>query len=77
MRNTLERATDGCGASSPVEVSVRVLDAGVPEGIHSTTVEEKADLLVVGRGRERETLARMWSHLYTILREAPCPVLSV
>jgi nucleotide-binding universal stress UspA family protein len=38
---------------------------------------QKADLLVVGRGQSQGILSRMWSHLYEIVRESPCPVLSV
>jgi len=34
-------------------------------------------LLIVGRGHLRENIAQVWSHLYTIIRESPCPVLSV
>jgi nucleotide-binding universal stress UspA family protein len=60
-----------------VKTSVRVLDASVPEGIRRTAMEEAADLVVVGRGRVKGALARLWSPLYTIIRESPCPVLSV
>lgn len=37
----------------------------------------KADLLVVGRGESQGTFARIWSNLYPVIRESPCPVLSV
>ena len=59
------------------DLTVRVLDAAIPEGIRRTAIEEKADLVVVGRGHQRENLSRIWSHLFTIIRESPCPVLSV
>jgi nucleotide-binding universal stress UspA family protein len=60
-----------------VKASVRVIDASVPEGIRRTAIEEGADLVIVGRGRLRGALARLWSPLYTIISESPCPVLSV
>jgi nucleotide-binding universal stress UspA family protein len=60
-----------------VDIRVRVLDAGVSEGVRRAASEEKADLVVVGRGHQQGNFSRMWSHLYTIIREAPCPVLSV
>jgi nucleotide-binding universal stress UspA family protein len=37
----------------------------------------KADLLVVGRGNIQGTFSRLWSHLYSIVRDSPCPVLSI
>jgi len=37
----------------------------------------QADLIMVGRGRDQGTLSQIWSGLYTIVREAPCPVLSI
>jgi nucleotide-binding universal stress UspA family protein len=37
----------------------------------------KADLLVVGRGNIQGTFSRIWSHLYAIVRDSPCPVLSI
>lgn len=56
---------------------MRVLDAELPEGIRRVAVEEKADLVVVGRGHQSGNFSRIWSNLYTIIRESPCPVLSV
>jgi nucleotide-binding universal stress UspA family protein len=37
----------------------------------------KADLLVIGRPRERGLLGRLRAHSYAIISEAQCPVLSV
>jgi nucleotide-binding universal stress UspA family protein len=51
---------------------------GIPvEGIHQEVVRRKADLLVVGRGHSIGTFSRLWSHLYSIIRDSPCPVFSV
>ena len=62
---------------SAVAAEARILDAGLPEGIRKAAVEEAADLLVVGRGHARGNVSRIWSHLYRLIRESPCPVLSV
>jgi nucleotide-binding universal stress UspA family protein len=35
------------------------------------------DLIVIGRGVLHETLGRLRTHAYGIIRHAPCPVLSV
>jgi nucleotide-binding universal stress UspA family protein len=39
--------------------------------------EQMADLVVAGRGHSQAGLSRAWSQLYPIVREAPCPVLSI
>jgi nucleotide-binding universal stress UspA family protein len=37
----------------------------------------EADLLVIGRGVETGILGRLTSHAYSIIRQSPCPVVSV
>ncbi len=39
--------------------------------------ENHADLVVIGRGVMPELFGRMRTHVYSIVREAPCPVISV
>ncbi len=60
-----------------IPIRERTLDATVPEGIRQVALEEEADLVIVGRGRARETVSFLWSQLYRVIRESPCPVLSV
>jgi nucleotide-binding universal stress UspA family protein len=54
-----------------------VLEGGVALRIRDEAVRLKADLIVTGRGRDQGVLSRFWSHLYSIVRDAPCPVLSI
>jgi nucleotide-binding universal stress UspA family protein len=54
-----------------------VIDAGIADGIHEEIVRRKADLLVVGRGHDQGIVSRVWSRLYSIVRDSPCPVLSI
>ncbi len=54
-----------------------VIDALLGEGIRHELVRRKADLLITGRGHSMGTFSRMWSHLYAIIRDSPCPVLSI
>jgi len=54
-----------------------VIDAGVADGIREELVRRKADLLVVGRGHDQGIVSRVWSRLYSVVRDAPCPVLSI
>ena len=54
-----------------------VIDAMVADGVCEEAVRRKADLIITGRGSAQGTFSRMWSHVYPIVREAPCPVLSI
>jgi nucleotide-binding universal stress UspA family protein len=76
VRQAFEKAVEAEGDGT-IAARARVLDARFPEGIRQAALEEGADLVVVGRGHSRGTISHLWSHLYTLIRESPCPVLSV
>jgi nucleotide-binding universal stress UspA family protein len=42
-----------------------------------TARQQRSDLIVIGRGHTRKSLGRLRTHSLAIVREAPCPVLSV
>lgn len=77
LRRSFERACATTGKDVAIDISVRVLNGDLMEGIRRTLREEEAELLIVGRGHAMENFSRAWSHLYTIIRESSCPVLSV
>ena len=54
-----------------------VLDAQVAQAINEEAVRRHADLIMTGRGHALTTFSRMWASLYPIVRESPCPVLSI
>ena len=55
-----------------------LLTTGPPaEMICEEARKTRADLLVIGRGGESGILGRLTSHAYSIIRQSPCPVLSV
>jgi len=60
-----------------VDAPVHVVDFITPDAIHDEAVSRKADLIIVGRGHAHGTFSRMWSHLYAVVRAAPCPVMSI
>jgi len=60
--------------SVPVEIEARAGD--VQKVVSSIAAEHKADLVVIGRGHHTG-LGRLRTHSYAIIRESPCPVLSV
>jgi nucleotide-binding universal stress UspA family protein len=54
-----------------------IVEAGrVGDVVHAAAVEHKADLVVIGRGVMHETLGRLRTESYGIIRQSPCPVLS-
>ena len=64
---------DKLGISAPH----KILSGSLAGAIRQEAVQEKADLIVVGRGSSQGTLSRVMSHLYEIVCESPCPVLSI
>ena len=54
-----------------------IVDGPVADAIHDQALRTTADLIVTGRGVVYGAVSRMWSHLYPIIRQAPCPVLSI
>jgi nucleotide-binding universal stress UspA family protein len=45
--------------------------------IHETAQTTRADLVIIGRGVMQETFGRLRTNVYSIVRETPCPVISV
>lgn len=60
-------------------VDLKVSYAGGPvhRVVRETALREKADLVVIGRGHMPEELGRLRTHSYSIIRNSPCPVVSV
>lgn len=56
---------------------VCVHEGAVSDVVRSAAIEHKADLVVIGRGHIHDTLGRLRTHTYAIIRDAPCPVLSL
>lgn len=54
------------------------LGAGeVPHVVKHAAQHHGADLVVIGRGHATRTLGRLRTNVYSIIRESPCPVISV
>jgi len=78
-KDIMDAADDGLrtlqekvGIDSPLAV----VEATVADGVREESMRRNADLVIIGRGRAQSTL-RMWSHVYPVVRESPCPVLSL
>lgn len=63
--------------SMGVELQSCVRGGRISTVMQETATLHHADLLVIGRGVVKETLGRLRTNAYAIIRDAPCPVLSV
>jgi len=61
------------------DLDVKVALAGGPVGrvVRETALRERADLVIIGRGHTQRALGRLRTQAYSIIRESPCPVLSI
>lgn len=60
-----------------VKASYNVMEASVADGVSREVARLGADLVIAGRGHAQGVFTTLRSHLYQIVREAPCPVLSI
>ena len=60
-----------------VDAPHTVTDEIMIDGIRKESLRVNADLVIVGRGRSQGLLSGIWSRMYSLIQEAPCPVLSV
>lgn len=60
-----------------IDAPYEIVEGRMPDQVRRVAEERKADLIVTGRGHAQDGIGRAWSQLYSIVREAPCPVLSI
>ena len=71
-REEIEREQTVAGTHYPVRLSHQ----GIANAVTQTAGSEHADLIVIGRGHSQNHLGSLWTHAYSTIRHAPCPVLS-
>ncbi len=49
----------------------------IPSAVSSAALQLEADLVVIGRGSSSGLLGRLRTNAYSIIRQAPCPVVSI
>jgi nucleotide-binding universal stress UspA family protein len=59
------------------DASLHIVEGDVPEAVSSFSGSMGADMLVIGRGSHAESAGRLRTNAYAIIRQSPCPVLSV
>lgn len=64
-------------AAAPLAMPAEGGSGSIARGIRDLALRKRADLVVIGRGAIQKGFERLHSHAYDIVRECPCPVLSV
>jgi len=72
-RETIERQMQASNVRAPLCVA----SGDIAGTIREEALRHNADLVVIGRGLLDETLGRLRTNAYSIIRNSPCPVLSV
>jgi nucleotide-binding universal stress UspA family protein len=71
------KAIGGLQQTAGVGVPLCLGAGEVSHVVRDSALGHSADLVVIGRGHATRTLGRLRSNVYSIIREAPCPVISV
>ncbi len=58
-------------------VTVSLAGGPVQRVVREAALHENAELVIIGRGHAHRTLGRLRTHAYAIIRNSPCPVLSI
>lgn len=64
-------------AAAGVSAPLRVVVGSIVPTVTEQAREERADLVIIGRGTVQESMGRLRTHAYGIIQRSPCPVLSV
>jgi nucleotide-binding universal stress UspA family protein len=73
VTTTLQEAMEKAGLTAKTVIEA----AGPAQLIHRVAAEQGADLVVIGRHSDHSLLGRLTAQAYSIVRESPCPVLSL
>lgn len=77
---TQAAAVEGMDVEEIVRITAAVSEGeggDVADTVRDLAVRNRIDLVVIGRGAIRNGLGRLYANCYDIIRESPCPVLSV
>ena len=77
MRKETRQAVESLQQSAGIKAPLCVAVGPIAETVREEARRHEADLVVIGRGALHETLGRLRTHAYGIIRQSPCPVLSV
>ena len=64
-------------AAAETNLDLRLMGESVGSAVHKAAVDYDADLIVIGRGAIQSSFGRLKNSGYSIIRAAPCPVISI
>ena len=64
-------------AAAGTKLRVSVAPGNVSDVVREAAVHHATDLIVIGRGRSKERFGGLRTNAYAIIRDSPCPVLTV
>jgi nucleotide-binding universal stress UspA family protein len=64
-------------AEAGTKLATRLRLGPIGNVVREAALEQRTDLVLVGRGAVQKGLGRLRSSAYAIIREAPCPVISI
>ncbi len=77
IRENARSAVQELEKAAGIDVPICVGAGTVPDVVREEALQHGADLVIIGRGALQETLGRLRTHSYGIIRHSPCPVLSI
>jgi len=77
IRENARRTLQELEKAADIDVPICVGAGTVPDVVREEALQHGADLLIIGRGALQETMGRLRTHAYGVIRHAPCPVISI
>lgn len=77
LLDTAEQRVSDLQSEAGTNFEILLRFGRVEEVVRDTALAHEADLIFIGRGVIQRTLGRLRSAAYGIIREAPCPVISI
>jgi nucleotide-binding universal stress UspA family protein len=77
MRTEARESVDRMRRAARIEAPLCVAVGDIASAVREEARRHGADLVVIGRGLLHETLGRLRTHAHAIIRQAPCPVISI
>jgi nucleotide-binding universal stress UspA family protein len=59
------------------DLDTRLMGGSVGSAVHKAALDYDADVIVIGRGAIQTSFGRLNNACYSIIRAAPCPVISI
>jgi nucleotide-binding universal stress UspA family protein len=77
LSDSLREEIAGLQRRAGLNLPLCIRAGSVSEAVREVALQNQTDLVVIGRGTIHDTLGRLRTNTYAIIRDAPCPVLSL